>query len=226
MLDLRQKKDGLITEPNDLLNEVGFTWRAIQQHMKHGSSEDITCLYGGLTPVPLTFLTGVTFDDESKFVVMDWDRFLERWRSLDDKDNGQRFDLEGFNQIDNAKEVVLAISASYYVRPENIQSTFDLPVTRLTLPDLNSSHWSLEKQNALAEQFYNASKLLEAKGVTTIHLLLAAQNSLAFSLGRHYDKKNLPSIIVYQYDAGSDKKFPWGVRMPVRGKTQPSVTWT
>ncbi|HLP66409.1 MAG TPA: SAVED domain-containing protein, partial [Rhizobium sp.] len=60
----------------------------------------------------------------------------------------------------------------------------------------------------------------------TIHLILAAQNSVAFNLGRRYDKRNLPGVIVYQYEANSEKKYPWGVRMPVHGETTPSITRT
>ncbi len=81
------------------------------------------------------------------------------------------------------------------------------------------------KQNSLASQFLDVAKLLEASGVTTIHLLLAAQNSVAFNLGRRYDKRNLPSLIAYQYEANGERKFPWGVRMPVSGDRVPSIVF-
>ncbi|MFQ6185818.1 SAVED domain-containing protein [Sinorhizobium meliloti] len=226
LLDLRQRKDGVIIDPAELLNEVDGTRRAVQQHSKQGDPQDVTLVYGGLTPVPLAFLTGIIFDDEGKIVVMDWDRTREAWRNLDSGDDGQRFQMEGFEDVGTAKEVVLAVSASYQVRDENIATTFDLPVARLSLPDLNTSHWSRDKQNALAGQLLEAAKLLEAKGVETIHLILAAQNSVAFNLGRRYDKRNLPSVIVYQYEASSEKKYPWGVRMPVRGERTPSIART
>ncbi|TAU83276.1 SAVED domain-containing protein [Rhizobium leguminosarum] len=225
-LDLRQRRDGMIVEAAELLPEVDIARRTVQQYAKQNDRQDVTFVYGGLTPVPMTFLTGVAFDDEGSIVVMDWDRTREAWRSLDSRDDGQRFLLEGVEGVGNASEVVLAVSASYQVRSENISTTFDLPVVRLSLPDLNSSHWSQAKQNALAEQLFEAAKLLEAKGVKTIHLLLAAQNSVAFNLGRRYDKRNLPGVVVYQYEANSEKKFPWGVRMPVRGENIPSILRT
>lgn len=226
LLDLRQRKDGVVVDPDELLREVDATRRTVQQHSKHGDPQDVTLVYGGLTPVPLTFLTGVVFDDEGQIIVMDWDRTREAWRGLDRADDGQRFQLEGFDGIGNATEVVLAVSASYQIRSENIATTFTFPVVRLTMPDLNSSHWSQTKQNALAEQFFEAAKALEARGVTTIHLLLAAQNSIVFNLGRRYDKRNLPSLIAYQFETNSAKKFPWGVRMPVGGVSLPSLVRT
>jgi hypothetical protein len=226
LLDLRQRKDGVIVDPAELLHEVDATRRTVQQQSKHGDTEDVTLVYGGLTPVPLTFLTGIMFDDEGRIVVMDWDRTREAWRGLDDEDDGQRFQLEGFDGIGNATEIVLAVSASYQVRSENIATTFTHPVVRLSMPDLNSSHWSQTKQNALAEQFFETAKALEARGVRTVHLLLAAQNSVVFNLSRRYDKRNLPSVIAYQYEASSEKKFPWGVRMPVGGEALPSIVRT
>src|SRR5690606_25867936 len=172
LLDLRQRRDGILVDPEELLLDVDSTRKQVQQHAKHGDSRDVTLVYGGLTPVPFTFLSGVVFDDEGRIVVMDWDRTREAWRSLDGHDDGQRFEVEGLDEIRNAKDVVLAVSVSYQVRSENIASTFDLPVVRITMPNLASSHWSQAKQNALATQFFEVAKVLEAEGVTTIHLLL------------------------------------------------------
>nr|WP_225931976.1 SAVED domain-containing protein [Pseudomonas anuradhapurensis] len=57
-----------------------------------------------------------------------------------------------------------------------------------------------EKQSALAEQFLQVVKGLLAKGAKTIHLIIAAPNSVVFNLGRIYDRRLLPSAIVYQYE--------------------------
>ena len=225
-LDLRQKKDGIIVDPDALLPEVDTARRMVQQYARQNDRQDVTFVYGGLTPVPMTFLTGVVFDDEGSIVVMDWDRSREAWRSLDGHDDGQRFVVTGLDAVKDSPEVVLAVSASYQVRVENIGTTFNFPVVHMSLPALDSSHWSQAKQSALAQQLFDTAKVLEAKGVTTIHLLLACQNSVAFNLGRRYDKRNLPSVVVYQYEANGEKKFPWGVRMPVAGVATPSIVRT
>ncbi|MFK0382479.1 SAVED domain-containing protein [Agrobacterium sp. NPDC090273] len=225
-LDLRQKRDGAIIDPDRLLPNVETTRLIVQQYAQQNDRQDVTLVYGGLTSVPMTFLTGVVFDDEGSIVVMDWDRSREVWRSLDSHDDGERFIVDGLDTMKDSKDVVLAVSASYQVRDENISTTFDLPLVRMSLPALNSSHWSQVKQNALAQQLFDTAKLLEARGVSTIHLLLACQNSVAFTLGRRYDKRNLPSVVVYQYEANGEKKFPWGVRMPVAGISVPSIVRT
>jgi hypothetical protein len=225
-LDLRQRKDGIVKDPDSLLPEIEVTRRAVQQYSASTDRQDLTIVYGGLTPVPFTFLTGVVLDDEGQIVTMDWDRTQEKWRSLNGDDDGVRFDVEGLDGVANSHEVVLAVSGSYPVLTENIKTTFEFPVVRMTLTDLTSSHWSQAKQNALAEQFLNVAKALEGSGAQTIHLILAAQNSVAFNLGRRYDKRNLPNVIVYQFERGEEVKYPWGVRMPTSSQRMPEIVYS
>ena len=222
-LDLRQRRDGIVQDPEMLLPEVEVMRRSMRQHASNNDREDLTIVYGGLTPVPFTFLTGVSLDDEGTIVTMDWDRTQEKWRRLDAEDDGVRFEVEGLEALGGSQEVVLAVSASYSVLAENIATNFQVPVVKMTLPDLSSSHWSQAKQSALAEQFLNVAKSLEGKGVKVIHLILAAQNSVAFNLGRRYDKRNLPSLIVYQFERNDAKKYSWGVKMPVSGLRAPEL---
>lgn len=217
MLDLRQRKDGAIVEPEELLPPIAAMKTWLNQAHKGNDRSDLTTVYGGLTPVPLTFLTGLLLDDEGDIVVMDWDRVASRWRLLDGKDDAVRFEIGGIDDIGAAKEVALAISASYLVKTEDLATTFSFPVVRMTLPDLQASHWSQAKQSALADQFLGILKQLDARGVELIHLVLAAQNSVVFNLARRYDKRNLPKVTVYQFERAHECRYPWGVEMPVAG---------
>jgi len=61
---------------------------------------------------------------------------------------------------------------------------------------------------------------------STIYLLLVGQNSVVFNFGHRYDKRNLPDVIVYQYEGDNPKRFPWGVRMPILGQRVPSIVRT
>lgn len=217
LLDLRQRKDGLIVEPEDLLQPIGTMKTWLHQAQKGNDRSDLTTVYGGLTAVPLTFLTGLLLDDEGHVVVMDWDRIASRWRLLDGPDDGLRFEVTGIEGAGNAREVVLAISASYMVKSEDLATTFTYPVVRMTLPDLQSSHWSQAKHSALADQFFAILKQLDAQGIDRIHLVLAAQNSVVFNLARRYDKRNLPKLTVYQFERAQEPRYPWGIEMPVAG---------
>jgi hypothetical protein len=226
LLDLRQRKDGVIVEPDDLLQPVGAMKTWLHQAQKGNDRSDLTTVYGGLTAVPLTFLTGVLLDDEGNVVVMDWDRISGRWKLLDGSDDGLRFDVSGINEARGAREVVLAVSGSYMVKSEDLVTTFTHPVVRMTLPDFQSSHWSQAKQSAMADQFLGVLKQLDAIGVDRIHLILAAQNSVVFNLARRYDKRNLPRVTVYQFERGQSPRYPWGIEMPVASVATPRVVHT
>lgn len=219
MLDLRQRvEDGVIVEPARIIPRIEGLAETITQKTSAVDRSDITLVYGGLTAVPFTFLTGVVMDDEGPVLILDWDRTRERWRELNGSDDGKGFVASGFDQP-HAGEVVLAVSVSYPIQDENLSATFpSLPVARLTLQDGNPQcHWSEEMQARLAEQFLNAIIELGGRGIRRIHLVLASQNSVAFRLGRAYDKRNLPELVVYQFENGSTPPYPWGVLMPVGG---------
>lgn len=226
IVDIRQRKDGTLLEPEDLLKKVPpmLTW--LNQMKACTDRTDLTVVYGGITAVPFTFLTGVLLDDEGSIVTMDWDRSAERWRSLDGQDDNLRFAIDGLDQIGSSPEVVLAVSVSYAVKAEDLSSAFDYPIVRMTLPDFTSSHWSQAKQAALADQMFSVLKQLDGAGVKQVHMVLAAQNSVAFSLGRRYEKRNLPRVTVYQFERSQPLKYPWGIQMPVCGIREPSIVHT
>lgn len=226
ILDLRQRKDGVIVEPEDLLPPITAMKTWLHQVQKGNDRSDLTTVYGGLTAVPLTFLTGLLLDDEGDIAVMDWDRVESRWRLLDGQDDASRFEITGMEEIGTAREVVLAISASYLVKSEDLVTTFTCPIVRMTLPDLQSSHWSQARQSALADQFLGLLKQLDAKGVQQIHLVLAAQNSVVFNLARRYDKRNLPRVTAYQFERSQERRYPWGIEMPVAGANVARVVQT
>ena len=136
LLDLRQRKDGVLVEPHDLLRPVDAMKIWLHQMQKGNDRSDLTTVYGGLTAVPLTFLHGVLLDDEGDIVVTDWDRTSERWKSLNGSDDTMRFEVSGLEMAAGAPEVVLAISVSYPVLSDNLATTFAFPVIRMTMPRL------------------------------------------------------------------------------------------
>ena len=224
ILDLRQRIDGHIVAPEDVLPKIKAMQISIQQQMSGSDRHDTTLVYGGLTSVPFTFLTGIELDDEGSIVTFDWDRNQEQWRQLDQVDDKKRFIIKGQKIADNPEDIVLAVEVSYPINDSDLYSTFDFPLVRMSLPQGSSdSHWSGAKQAALASQFLETIKELSSVGVKRIHLVLAAPNSVVFLFGRRFDKRNLPSIIVYQYERGNTPAYPWGVVMPVAGRQNATI---
>lgn len=227
LLDLRNRMDGGIIEPERALDDIATTHRTLLQYQKNFNRSDLTTVYGGLTPVPYTFLTGVLFDDEGAIKTYDWDRTQESWRALDGEDDHVLFEVIGLGSAISTDEAVLALSFSYPVNDAELETTFSHPVVRLTLNGMSSdAHWSERKQNRLAQQFLEVTKQLSAQGIRRIHLVMAAPNSVVFTFGRRYDKRNLPEIVVYQYERGKSPAYPWGVVMPVGGIKRPAVVYS
>ena len=227
LVDIRQRiKDGEITAPEAALEDVVSLPSNLRQRENDLDRRDVTLVYGGLTPVPFTFLTGVLIDDEGMVFIFDWDRHVGTWRQLDDTDDGRRFKTAGLDNVPyGTREIALAVSVSYGVNTDDVRAKVgEIPVVALDLeggsPDC---HWSEEKQRALGKQFLDTVISLGNLGIQRIHLFLAAQNSVVFRFGRLYDKRNLPEVVVYQFQKSVTPPYPWGVLMPVCGINKPIV---
>jgi hypothetical protein len=227
LIDLHQRvKDGAIIEPNVALQKLASLPTDLERRENGFDRSDITCVYGGLAPVPLTFLTGVLMDDEGSVIVMDWNRHAENWRLLDGQDDGERFLISGLDTVPaDAPDVALTISVSYSVDISGVrQKVSDIPLVKIELPSGSPDcHWSEDKQRALGQEFLDIAIELGNRGTKQVHLFLAAQNSVVFRFGRLYDKRNLPEVTVYQYQRENTPPYPWGIRMPVCGRNEAEI---
>ena len=227
LVDIRQRvTDGELVAPEAALEDLISLPSNLRMRSNSFDRRDLTLVYGGLAPVPFTFLTGVLIDDEGAVVIMDWDRHAEAWSRLDKSDDGNRFSSSGLDSLQfGTPEVALAISVSYRVSTDDVRAKVGrIPIATLSLEGCSPDcHWSEEKQCALGAQFLNAVVQLGNLGVGRIHLFLAAQNSVVFRFGRLYDKRNLPTIVVYQYVRAATPPYPWGVLMPVCGIGRPRI---
>ena len=229
IIDLRQQiNDGEIFSPTVALEALLSLPADLKRRHDDLNRSDHTMVYGGLAPVPFTFLIGVLIDDEGPVSILDWDRHTQRWRELDADDDQKRFRSTGLDQcLSNTPQAAVTVSVSYRIRLSDVrETTGDLPTVTLCLDDGSPhSHWSEEKQRALSRQFLDTSVRLHNAGVERIHLFLAAPSSVVFRFGRHYDKRNLPQLIVYQYQRNSTPRYPWGLLMPVSGVSEPDIVF-
>lgn len=231
LVDIREGViEGRISQPEIALQKVVDGRGDLVRRLDGQNKNDITIAYGGLMPVPFTFLTGCLLDDEGGGIkVFDWDRLgAGQWRLIQsDVDDGQRL-VAVTNLVDAGEQIVLALSISYPVDEPAIAATFlNIQIMHMKMNELSSNaHWSLEKQSALAEQFLQVLKELSGRGVKHIHLVIAAPNSVVFNLGRIYDRRLLPAATVYQYERTCIPPYPWGVALPSHSLTQPTIVHT
>lgn len=213
--DIRERvTENVISRPDLALAKVNNFKVSLAEKTAQSAASDISIGYGGVFPVPFTFYTGYLLDDESRITLYDWDRDVSDWRVLDEDDDGEKFKVEQPSEC--GKSVVLAVSVSYPVDRQSIDSIFTgLPVHYLSLPTLDrNNHWSKVKQDRLSGEFLEYCKKLLGLGVEHIHLVIASQNSIAFRFGQSYDKRNLPSVSVYQYERHQAFRYPWSIQIP------------
>lgn len=220
-------ENGSVTDADRIVRRVETVRRDLEARISDVAREDVTVVYGGVAPIPATFLAGFLIDDDGDVRIMDWDRERSCWRSLDAADDGERFEVVGLDTVPSgATEAAVAVNVSYVVRGEDVQKSLggDVPLVQLSLPTIDKdNHWSDAKQRALAAQFLKVLKDLDNRGVRLVHLFVAAQNSVAFRLGQAYDQRNLPDAVINQYERSANPPHPWGVRLPTHGVDRPTI---
>ncbi len=226
-IDHRQlAQTGTIASPEDALSVMQNLRGSLQEQRTEYGPDNIRVVYGGIAPVPFTFLAGMLVDDENVVTVTDWDRTQSRWRLLNDDDDDERFLISGFDGLEEGEtEVAITIAVSYPTDVSGVgQVIGKTPIIKLELPNLSTSrHWSVVKQAALAEQFASLMRQLLARGIQRVHLFIAAPNSVVFTLGRSYDDRLFPDALVYQYERSNTPAFPWAVKLPTHGVNAASI---
>lgn len=225
LVDIRQGTDGTITMPDVALRKLESLPHMLHQSSAGRDRQDLSIAAAGLAPVSFMFLMGVLLDDEDRVKLLDWDRSRQGWRTLDEADDGERLDVTGVDSVGDATEAVVVVSVSYPEDREAIARRFPgLPVIRLGLAaPVTDHHWSAEKQAAWAKQFFEVARQLCATKVQRVHAVLAVPASVALSLGRAYDKRNVAPLTVHQYERGDPLGYPWGIEMPVANATEAKV---
>jgi hypothetical protein len=218
VIDVRQGLiNGVIVAPDIAVGKLMSIRDQMASRESGRDRRDIQYVVGGIAPVPLLFLAGLLLDDEAPVTFMDWDRSARIWRELNGPDDGERFVVSGLDALeDEADAVILAIGYSFPVDlPAAHARVGNVPVVALTMPTHSTTtHWSEDKQMALAQQFIDVMIAIKGKRAKLVHLFLAAPASLSLRLGAHYDQRLYARAIVYQYESGSPSTFSWAIRLP------------
>jgi SMODS-associated and fused to various effectors sensor domain/SAVED-fused 2TM effector domain len=205
----------------DAVLEVNALPRQLQQDINGKSVGDYTIFVGGLAPVPFLFLFGNILGDKSAIHLMDWHRDDRRWVSIDTGITVDAWSLPDVSSV-SAGEIVLCMGVTYPISDSAIATAF---------PEISVVRWepqirilgkviSEDSCKRLAVHFRDLLDLLKERGVTRIHILLAASSTLCMSLGSTFDARNRVSIVVYQYEQSSSNPYPWGITLTAKdGKT-------
>lgn len=216
LVDVRNQIDGTIAQRQSAIDSVNFLPQRLKLAKDGRDRNDLTVYAGGLAPVPVLFLAGTLLASESAINWLDWDRKELRWISpFDGVDAGALAPME-YSSV-NGKEIVLAMSISYPIDQNELTVSFpELPIIEMKLganyPGRVFSETSIQN---IIQQFMQTVTTLQGTGIRKIHLALAAPSVLTMRLGSCYAPRNMPEMVVYQYQrAQKENPYPWGIEMP------------
>ncbi|WP_299944469.1 SAVED domain-containing protein [uncultured Microbulbifer sp.] len=214
-------RDPILIDVRDLIKEKALEMTnqlpARFRQAKDGRDRsDLTLYAGGLAPVPLLFLAGSFIAAESKTHWMDWDRSKQKWTLIEEGVDCGNLTWPIIDGL-NGDEVVLAMSISYPIDKTELLSAF--PDTEILEAGLEQPFpgrvMSEECTHRVLNEFLKFIVTLQNQGVRRVHLAIAASSALSMRLGSFYSRRNMPELIVYQYQKGQiDNPYPWGVIMP------------
>lgn len=221
LIDVRNQIDGTKTQRQAAIDLVNLLPQQLKLAKDGRDRSDLAVYAGGLAPVPVLFLAGTLIASESAIHWMDWDRKELRWISpKEGVDVGELAPVD-FTSV-NGDEIVCAMSISYPIdRNELTVSLPNLPIVEVKLegayPGRVISEASIQN---IMQQFMHTVTTLQGMGIRKIHLALAAPSVLTMRIGSCYAPRNMPAMIVYQYQrAQTENPYPWGIEMPNSDRT-------
>ncbi|QIB50709.1 SAVED domain-containing protein [Pseudomonas sp. OIL-1] len=214
-IDVRQLVQGTTAQKQEAVSAVNLIPIRLKQLKDGRDRDDLSVYAGGLAPVPLLFLTGNLLAAESKVHWLDWNRKASMWVSP--CEGADLTDSLPINYEPTFQDVVLAFSVSYPI--ERLELTIAFPGINIIelkienpVPGIVVSEVSIQR---LMQDFMSCIATLKYKGTKRIHLILAAPSILSIRLGSCYAGRNMPELIIYQYQqAQNEDPYPWGIRMP------------
>ncbi len=183
------------------------------------SSEDRTIVYGGIAPVPFTFLAGFTVDNHiggSDLIVKDWQRNPGEWRTIEGTTTNHDLKVTVPDQAYTANEILVAVEISQAADFKAMEIIFkDIPLIKLTVGTGNierNNHWSLAQQVAWCDQLDTVFRNYRGR---CVNLVIAAQNSVVFNIGRQFEKRYPFEIRVFQHEQDNpiENRYPWAVNI-------------
>lgn len=213
-----EKRDALLggNSLKETAEDVLNIERTLNQYSSGHNLADINVCAGGFAPVPFLFLLGNVLEDERLTHWAEWDRKESRWTW---SQNGIYAQPWSAPTLDSslADEIVLKSGITYSIADKDVASAF---------PKLSVVKWEptdklfqviLDEQSCrdICDQFKSLMCQLKGQGVKRIHFLLACSTALTMRLGSVLDPRNMPEVIVYQYEKNSDLIYTWGLGVKV-----------
>lgn len=214
ILILLHKRDALVGGDGiqDVADEVMYIKKSLLQHAGGLSLSDISVCAGGLAPVPFLFMLGNVLEDDRQISWAEWERKRGQWLWSSDGTSVPAWDIPTLDSIQTS-DVVLRSGITYPITDKDVSKAFPSHEVVVWEPKENLFQVVFDEASCIAicDEFKNLLRLLSSKGVKRVHFLLACSTALTMRLGSVLDPRNMPDVIVYQYEKSSDLIYIWGL---------------
>lgn len=222
---LLHKRDALVGGygVEDVAHEVMYIKNTLLQHAAGLNLGDISVCAGGMAPVPLLFMLGNVLEDDRKINWAEWERKIGKWLWSSDGIPVQTWSMPTLDAIQTS-DVVLRSGITYPIAAQDVSKAFPNHHVVVWEPKENLFQVVFDEASCIAicDEFKNLMRQLSSKGVKRVHFLLACSTALTMRLGSVLDPRNMPDVIVYQYEKNSDLVYVWGLGIQSReGKKIP-----
>lgn len=219
---------GSVTDPIQSLSRISYIRKDLLSRIADTDKADITVVYGGLSSVPYTFLVGSMLDDQDDLLILDWERGKKRWQEISSVFPVLEPEVSVVKEVSDCNEAALVFSISYGASLSSIERLLpDCSITHINTNNyVHDNHWCKEQQIRWADIFIEQMRMLSSKKMQRVHIFIAAQNSVVFRLGQHFDNRNFSAGSIYQYDQGCKNEYPWAIDLPGPSQLDPQVRYT
>lgn len=196
----------------DVADEVMYIKKSLLQHAGGLNLSDISVCAGGLAPVPFLFMLGNVLEDDRQISWAEWERNSSRWLWSKDGTSVSAWDIPTLDSIQTS-DVVLRSGITYPITAGDVSKAFPNHDVVVWEPkdDLFQVVFDEASCTSICDEFKKLLRLLNSKGVKRVHFLLACSSALTMRLGSVLDPRNMPDVIVYQYEKNSDLVYIWGL---------------
>ena len=171
--------------------------------------------YYGIVHVPFQFLAGFSFSSFLHMHHFEWDRHKGLWRELSVKSGPPLAVHASINGNEDADEVAIRISISYAVSLADIHAVMpaefiDVHIS-LNSPKLDAIS-SYDHVTQICTRFRDLLDDARLRSKQK-HVFYSGPVSLGFALGQQISSTIHGRVTVYNFNANSPVRYPWGITL-------------
>jgi hypothetical protein len=197
-----------------MFEDLKHSQRIIEDKVEQYQSKDV--FFAGLARIPCLFFIGYSFRNaHSSITLLDNDH-QKKWftlSSVEDPDIGINIEYCGVKEDSQLSDIAVTIEFTLEILPRELPECLQNNFVRIKTKTKHT-HNLIKSQKALervVEEIINELIKLNKK-TSRLHLFIATQSTVAFSLGRRYLDGQIGNIMVYNYNP-IKKSYDWAISL-------------